>query len=54
LRGIVIARRLFQPTACPDFRGSNLTTIATNVRFKNDNDMDKKVEKPFNPERAFS
>ncbi|SFA52968.1 hypothetical protein SAMN04488511_111180 [Pedobacter suwonensis] len=22
---IVIAKRLFQPTACPDFQGSNLT-----------------------------
>ena len=43
----VIIRRLFS-------RRSNLTTIATNVRFKNENDMDKKVEKPFNPERAFS
>jgi len=33
-RGVVIARRLFQPTACSDFRGSNLTTIATSVRIK--------------------
>ena len=31
---IVIVRRLFQPTACPDFRGSNLTTIASIKRFK--------------------
>lgn len=23
---IVIAKKLFQPTACPDFQGSNLTT----------------------------
>jgi len=33
-RSIVIARRLFQPTACPDLRESNLTTIASSDRIK--------------------